>query len=134
MMEKSELIDLILDCVKEVRNVFSAGYVEEVYKKALAIELKMRGLNCQVEYPIPVSYKGIHVGDYYADIVVENRIILELKAVQNLINVHELQLVNYLTATGIDDGLLINFGSDKIQIRHKYRVYTPQKMRPSFNQ
>ena len=66
------------------------------------------------------------VGEYKADIIVEDMLILELKAVQSLSTAHSVQLVNYLTATGIDDGLLVNFGADKIEIKHKYRVYTPQ--------
>ena len=109
-----------------VHRHFGAGYLEEVYKNALVIELKGLGLECEKEVPIPVEYKGVRVGDYRADIIVEKRMILELKAVSALCAAHEAQLVNYLTATGIDDGLLINFGAASLERKHKYRVYRPQ--------
>ena len=73
--------------------------------------------------PIKVTYKGHVVGNYRADMVVDGRVIVELKAISTLTPMHDVQLVNYLTATGIDDGLLINFGADRIQIQRKYRQY-----------
>ena len=90
------------------------------------IELRKHGLRYDVEKSIKVYYDDYVVGEYKADIIVEDMLILELKAVQSLSTAHSVQLVNYLTATGIDDGLLVNFGADKIEIKHKYRVYTPQ--------
>ena len=77
----------------------------------------------KTEVPIKVTYKGIEVGNYCADMIVEDCVIVELKAVNTLTTMHDVQLVNYLTATGIDDGLLINFGSERIQINRKYRDY-----------
>ena len=108
-----------------VHRHFGAGYLEEVYKNAMMVELGDIGLHADKEIPIPVNYKGRRVGDYRADIIVENRLILELKAVTTLNPSHEAQLVNYLnsTGTGIDDGLLINFGGSSLQHKHKYRVY-----------
>ena len=94
---------------------------------ALMVELEAAGLRAEKEVPIAVAYKGVRVGDYRADIVVENRLILELKAVVALNAAHEAQLVNYLNATGIDDGLLINFGAASLQHKHKYRVYRQQQ-------
>lgn len=106
-----------------VHRHFGAGYLEEVYKNAMMVELRDIGLHADKEIPIPVNYKGRRVGDYRADIIVENRLILELKAVTTLNPSHEAQLVNYLNSTGIDDGLLINFGGSSLQHKHKYRVY-----------
>ena len=106
-----------------VHRHFGTGYLEEVYKNALLVELEALGLHAEKEMSIPVDYNGVRVGDYRAGIIVENRLILELKAVTALCSAHEAQLVNYLNATGIDDGLLINFGSSSLQHKHKYRIY-----------
>jgi GxxExxY protein len=92
----------------------------------MLVELNKRGLVYEIEKPISVYYENVLVGDFKADIVVEGILILELKAVQSLHMAHEIQLVNYLTATGIDNGLLINFGSDELQFKRKYRVYRKQ--------
>ena len=100
-----------------------AGFLESVYQKAMLIELKKKGLHAEGEMPISVYYDDCIVGEYRADIVVENKVIVELKAVANLLPVHEAQLVNYLTATKIDDGVLINFGSEHIEVKRKYRLY-----------
>ena len=126
IMNVEELRYKVTGAAMAVHRHFGAGYLEEVYKNALVIELKGLGLECEKEVPIPVEYKGVRVGDYRADIIVEKRMILELKAVSALCAAHEAQLVNYLTATGIDDGLLINFGAASLERKHKYRVYRPQ--------
>ena len=120
------LIDMINNCAMRIRRQLPQGYVEAVYKNAMVIELRKLNLPFETEKPIKVYYDGLIVGEYKADIVIDDRLILELKAVQNLCTAHEVQLVNYLTATGIDDGVLINFGGEKIDIRHKYRVYKKQ--------
>jgi len=86
------------------------GFAEKVYKNALAIELQEMGLKCAVEFSLRVFYHGRVVGDYYADMIVNDKIIVEIKAVSNLEPIHEVQLVNYLKATGLSLGLLINFG------------------------
>ena len=108
-----------------VHRHFGPGYLEEVYKNALMVELDTLGIQAEKEIPIAVNYKGVRVGDYRADIIIENRLILELKAVVAIHPSHEAQLVNYLNATGIDDGLLLNFGAVSLQHKHKYRVYNP---------
>lgn len=122
-MEIEELIKTIIQCAYNVRIHLSAGFLESVYQKALIIELQEKGIHAEVEKPIDVYYKDKIVGDFRADIIVEDLIILELKAVQQLMPIHETQLVNYLTATHIDHGLLINFGSERIQIKRKFREY-----------
>ncbi|MBQ8127271.1 MAG: GxxExxY protein [Prevotella sp.] len=122
-MDVEELIETIKDCAREVRHFFTPGFEENVYKNAMFFEMKSRGLDVKTEVPIKVMYKGKEVGNYRADMMVGDDVIIELKAISTLTVLHEVQLVNYLTATGIDHGLLINFGSDKIQIQRKYRDY-----------
>ena len=125
-MDIDEICYKVIGAAMAVHRHFGPGYLEEVYKNALMVELEALAIQSEKEVPIAVVYKGVRVGDYRADVIVDNRLILELKAVQNLCTAHEVQLVNYLTATGIDDGLLINFGGEKIDIRHKYRLYKKQ--------
>jgi GxxExxY protein len=122
-IDNNELIDLIVECAKLVRSKLTPGFEEKVYKNALYIELIDHGVSVETEVPFKVYYNNHVVGDYRADMIAGGRVILELKAVSNLASIHEVQLVNYLTATGIEDGLLINFGSDKLEIRRKYRTY-----------
>lgn len=122
-MEMSQLAHTVIGLAMKVHRHFGAGYLEEVYKNALVVELKRTGLRTEKEVAIRVDYEGVCVGNYVADVIVENRLILELKAVSTLVLRHEMQLVNYLAATRIDDGLLINFGSDSLQFKHKYRCY-----------
>jgi GxxExxY protein len=125
-MDVEMLIRTVMECSKNIRRVLGPGYLESVYKNSMLVELNKRGLVYEIEKPISVYYENVLVGDFKADIVVEGVLILELKAVQSLHMAHEIQLVNYLTATGIDNGLLINFGSDELQFKRKYRVYRKQ--------
>ena len=113
----------VIGAAMRVHSFFGDGYLEEVYKNAMLVELRNMNLNARSEVAIPVDYKGVRVGDYRADIVVENCLILELKAVMALNKKHEAQVVNYLTATGIDDGILFNFGATSLQYKHKYRRF-----------
>lgn len=122
-MEMSQLTRTVIGLAMKVHRHFGAGYLEEVYKNALSVELERLGLHSEKEVAIRVDYEGVCVGNYVADIIVEHQLILESKAVSTLVPRHEMQLVNYLAATGIDDGLLINFGSDSLQFKHKYRCY-----------
>lgn len=100
----------VIKAFYEVHNVLGYGFLEQVYQNALYKELKRRGIPCKAQYQIPVYYKGELVGRYVADIVVDESVILELKAVSALREEHELQLVNYLKATDFEVGLLLNFG------------------------
>ena len=125
-MSIEELIKLVINKTYEVRSHLVAGYLESVYKKALLIELREAGLEVEDEVELPVLYKGHDIGDFRADIIVEGSVIIELKAVAHLLPAHEIQLVNYLTIAKIDNGLLINFGAaERLEIKRKYRVYTP---------
>lgn len=123
MDDINELVLCILDCCKNIRQQLGPGYLESVYKNAMIIELRKHQLKYEVEKPIQVFYDGHLVGNFKADIIVENKLILELKATNGLSIANEVQLVNYLTSTGIDDGLLINFGCNKLQVKRKFRIY-----------
>lgn len=118
-----ELIKKIVQCAFNVRMHLAAGFLESVYQKALWLELQENGIRADMEMPINVYYKDKVVGEFKADLIVEGEIIVELKAVQHLNAMHESQLVNYLTATHKDHGLLINFGGERIEIRRKFREY-----------
>jgi len=113
-----DLTEKIIGCAYKVYNELGAGFIEKVYENALMIELKNEGLAAQQQYPVKVYYQEILIGDYVADIVVEDKVIVELKAVSHLTKAHEVQLVNYLKATKLEVGLLINFG-DQISIKRK---------------
>lgn len=121
------LIQTMIECAKAIRRQLGPGYLESVYKNAMLIEIEKHHLPYQTEVPLNVFYDGIVVGKYRADIIVGKRLILEIKATTNLTVANEIQLVNYLTATGIDDGLLVNFGADMLQFKRKYRVYRQSK-------
>ena len=118
-----QLITEVIECAKRIRRQLGPGFLEKVYKNAMVVELRKLNLNFETEKLIQVLYDGIVVGEYRTDIIVEGKLILELKATQDLSIANEVQLVNYLTSTQIDDGLLINFGSDKLQFKRKYRIY-----------
>ena len=125
-MDTERLIKLIINTAYEVRSHLVAGYLESVYKKALLLELEDAGLKVVDEVELPVLYKGHVIGDFRVDIIVEECVIIELKAVAHLLPAHEIQLVNYLTIAEIDNGLLINFGAaERLEIKRKYRVYNP---------
>ncbi len=123
VMDIEELIKKVIACAVNIRRQLGPGYLESVYKNAMLVELRKWELRYEVERPINVYYDQVLVGEFRADIIVENMLILELKATHSLHVANELQLVNYLTATGMDNGLLINFGSEEIQIKRKYRLY-----------
>ncbi len=97
------------------------GFLESVYEKCLLIELRKAGLNAEVQKEITVHYDGEVVGVFAADVLVENSIVLELKSVRRIAKSHEVQLVNYLVATGKDVGLLINFSEQKVEVKRKVR-------------
>ena len=118
-----QLITEVIECAKRIRRQLGPGFLEKVYKNAMVVELRKLKLNFETEKLIQVLYDGIVVGEYRTDIIVEGKLILELKATQDLSIANEVQLVNYLTSTQIDDGLLINFGTDKLQFKRKYRIY-----------
>jgi len=111
------LTELIIHCAFRVSNVLGCGFLEKVYENALVLELVESGLSVETQRPIQVIYQKKVVGDYIADVVVEDVIILELKAIKNIENIHFAQCQNYLKATGKKLGLIINFGEEKVKIR-----------------
>lgn len=121
-MIHQELTEKIIGAAYQVHNTLGAGFLEKVYENALKIELEKQGFQVAQQFPINVFYKAVLVGEFYADLYVNETIILELKAVENLQPIHETQLVNYLNATHTDIGLLINFGSS-VTVKRKFRVY-----------
>ena len=113
-----EETDEIIAAFYEVYNSLGYGFLERVYQNALYQELMRRGFKCEAQHKIKVYFKGHEIGEYFADLLVNGHIILELKAVDSICNEHELQLINYLKATEIEVGLLLNFG-EKPQVRRK---------------
>jgi GxxExxY protein len=125
-MKHSDLTSRIIECAYKVHNELGFGFLESVYQNALLIELTKSGLKAEKEKPIKITYSGQIIGDYFADVVVEDKVILELKAVKEIHPKHEAQLVNYLKATGMEIGLLINFGQS-VEIKRKILDRTRKK-------
>ena len=120
-MEYEGITETIIGCAYRVYDKMGFGFLESVYEKCLMIELQKSSLSVQSQRPITVQYEGQTVGEFVADIVVNDAIILELKSVRQLNKIHEMQLFNYLVATGLPVGLLINFGEFKVEVRRKLR-------------
>ena len=118
-MEHGKLTEQIIGCAYRVYNRMGFGFLESVYEKCMLIELKKVGLNPDSQKPIKVYYGDEIVGDFVADIIVDDAIILELKSVRRVVRAHEVQLVNYLVATGKLVGLLLNFGERKVEVKQE---------------
>jgi GxxExxY protein len=116
-MLEQKLSNQVIQCYFKVYNTLGYGFLEKVYENALYLELSNNGLSCKRQCPIKVFYKEVIVGEYFADIIVEDRIILELKAAESLALEHEYQLINYLKATKIEIGILLNFGREPKFVR-----------------
>ncbi|MBI5484467.1 MAG: GxxExxY protein [Deltaproteobacteria bacterium] len=117
-LKHNELTDVVISCFYTVYNALGYGFLEKVYENALLHELTKRGVSASCQFPIIVYYDGKTVGEYFADMVVESSLIIEIKAAKNIIPEHEAQLLNYLKATDIEVGLLLNFGP-KPEFRRK---------------
>jgi len=118
-----EVTKEIIGAAYNVYNKMGFGYLEKVYENCMLIELsKIKELDIKSQCPIKVEYDGVDVGDYVADLIVNDSIIIELKSIRHLLPIHEVQLVSYLKAIGFDLGLLINFGEQKVDVRRKVRV------------
>jgi GxxExxY protein len=120
-MEYKDLTEKIIGCAYRVYNKMGFGYLESVYEKCMLIELRKAGFDIESQKPIRVQYDGEVVGDFIADILVNDTVLLELKSVRKLVEAHEVQLVNYLVATGKPVGLLINFGETKVGVKRKVK-------------
>ena len=117
-----ELSERVIGCCFRVHNGLGSGFLEKVYENALMIELTKHGLRARQQVPLVVKYEGQPVGEYFADMLVEDALVCELKACERLLTEHEVQLVNYLAAIGLDAGLLINFGRS-VTVKRKFREY-----------
>ena len=122
-MEHRDITEKIIGCAYRVYNSMGFGFLESVYEKCMLIELLKEGLNAESQKPITVYYENEVVGKFVADIIVEDTIILELKSVRRIAQAHEVQLVNYLVATGKQVGLILNFGERKVEVKRKIRDF-----------
>ncbi len=109
MYRHDDLTHEIIGAAMDVHSEMGAGLIEQIYENAMCVELTKRGIRYQKQVRVPVQYKGVAVGDLYADLVVEGRVIVELKSVRELAPIHQAQLTTYLKLSGIKTGLLINF-------------------------
>jgi GxxExxY protein len=125
-MELANLTEKIIGCAFKVYNTLGFGFLESVYENALAIELRKTGFVVEKQKPIQVFYEGAVVGNFKADLIVDDIIIIKLKSVENMVKEFEVQLVNYLTATVKPVGLLLNFAPQKVEVKRKVRIL-PEK-------
>lgn len=127
-MDTEMLIKTIIDAAYRVRAHFMPGYLEVIYENALIVELEDLGLKVQSQKPLSVVYKNRIIGEFKIDLLVEDSVIIEIKSVNKIIPAHEMQLVNYLSITGVNDGLVINFGNlEKLEVKRKFRIYKQNK-------
>ena len=126
-MEDQELTEKIIGCAMRVHSTLGPGFLESVYQNALAHELRKAGLKVECERQVTVRYDGVVVGDFSADMLIEEKVMVELKANQALAAAHEAQLVNYLTGTVIEVCLLLNFGAERLEFKRKMRTYRPKQ-------
>ncbi|MGY8694059.1 MAG: GxxExxY protein [Verrucomicrobiia bacterium] len=119
-MENDSITERIIRICFDVHNELGNGYVEKIYENSLRVALEQDGFNVAQQTPIEVQFRGIVVGEFFADLLVDNSIILELKAMKGLLPEHQAQLINYLKATKMSKGLLINFGVSKLQIKRGF--------------
>ena len=120
-MEYKNVTETVIGCAYRVYNKMGFGFLESVYEKCLLIELHKAGMDAESQKPIVVYYDNEIVGEFVADIIVNDTIILELKSVRRVVKAHEVQLVNYLVATGKPIGLILNFGESKVEIKRKIK-------------
>ncbi len=113
----NQLTERVIGCAYQVSNVLGSGFLEKVYENALALDLRKLGLSVAQQHSIQVKYEGQIVGEYLADILVNDSVLVEVKAVRKLDEIHMAQCMNYLRATGVRVCLLINFGSPKVEIK-----------------
>lgn len=130
MRTSHEITELIIGSAMNVHRTLESGFLESVYHKALAIELRHAGLNVDPAWPLKVHYEGEIGGEFTADLLVEKSIIVELKAVQSLVSAHEVQTVNSLTATKLEVGLIIHFGAPSLPFKRQHRLPRPNPENP----
>lgn len=116
-LHDSDTTGRIIDCAIAVSNALGSGFLERVYHNSLIVELSARRISHQTELDVPIHYRDSRVGIYRADLVVENKVVVEVKAVAALSSQHQAQLINYLRATQLKTGLLLNFGTPRLEIK-----------------
>ena len=122
-LKHEEITKTIIGCAFEVINELGTGFLESVYEKALLLALRQKSLSAIAQHPVKVMFRNECVGDFYADLFVAGKVIVELKAAKAIAPEHQAQVINYLNATGIEVGLLINFGNPKLE----YKRFTRRK-------
>jgi len=120
-MLHEDLTAKVLAACFEVMRELGAGFIESVYEKALLIALQQKGVSAKAQFPLAVKFRGHLVGEFYADVLIDDKVIVELKAVRALTPEHHAQVINYLNATSLDVGLLVNFGNPKLEYRRFHR-------------
>jgi len=116
-LKHGDITRAVIGCAFAVMKELGAGFLESVYEQAMLLALREKGLSAAAQQPIQVFFRGRPVGDFYADILVEGKVVVELKTVRELAPEHEAQVINYLNATGLEVGLLINFGKPRLEYR-----------------
>jgi len=124
-MNINNLTHKVIGCAYKVHKVLGPGFLEKVYENSLTLELKKLRIDVRQQVKLPVWYEGQQVGLYFPDLWIDGQLICEIKAIHTLAPEHEMKLIHYLCATGIDNGLLINFG-DMVHIKRKFREYKPK--------
>jgi GxxExxY protein len=117
LMEMNDFTEKAIGCAFKVANTLGSGFLEKVYENAMVLEIQKTGLEVKQQFPVQVKYDGVVIGDFFADLLVEKQVMIELKTVRALDDVHMAQCMNYLRATGIPVCLLINFGRPRIEIK-----------------
>ncbi|MEZ6096083.1 MAG: GxxExxY protein [Pirellulaceae bacterium] len=121
-LQHSEITEAIIGCAFQVSNELGTGFLESVYEKSLAMLLREKGLSCSSQHPIQVKFRGVVVGEFVADLLVEGKVVVKLKAVKGIAPEHQAQVINYLKATEMDVGLLINFGCPRLEFKRFTRA------------
>ncbi|MFN6962160.1 MAG: GxxExxY protein [Pyrinomonadaceae bacterium] len=119
-MLHADITDKIIGACFEVSSELGSGFLESVYERSLIVALTQTGLSVSAQVPLKVKFRGVIVGEFYADLLVENKVIVELKAVTRVLAEHKAQVINYLNATGHEVGLLVNFGNPRLEF---YRLH-----------
>ncbi len=128
MEERKKLSELVIACAYDVSNRLGVGFLESVYENALSVELEKRGIQHQQQKPLKVFYDGVVVGNFVTDLIVEDKLLVELKVVTTLLSNHKAQLMNYLKATGMPVGLLLNFGTPKVGVQRIVNQYIESEL------
>jgi GxxExxY protein len=115
--ETDKITEKVIGCIFKVSNKLGCGFLEKIYENAMVLELHKSGLNVKQQYGVTVKYEGVVIGEFAADLLVEDCVIIELKAVKSLDEIHQTQCMNYLKATGLPVCLLVNFGKPKAEIK-----------------